>query len=97
VPEPDAGVLLPPLSDEPQVLCDAYIACVGKAVPQNLDNILAAYSINGSCWKSQDKDFCRNACVAGIAQLHKNHDFTECGGPHKLDQKRIQLRWNLLG
>jgi hypothetical protein len=66
------------VSDEPRALCGAYIACVGKANPGALNEILAAYAEDGTCWKTQTSTFCRDACIAGISQLHAGIDAPEC-------------------
>lgn len=62
---PDAGVT-------PQArVCDRFITCTAEVAPDQSAGAVAAYGVDGACWKSADKATCERGCRIALEGLHQ--------------------------
>lgn len=61
--------------------CDDLLSCAAIASPEKLNEHLANYGENGSCWKSLDRTLCEKSCTSLISQIAASKPgVPECAG-----------------
>lgn len=61
--------------------CDAYIACIGAAQPENLPTVLDGFGVNGTCYRDATPEYCEQACQEALNALKVAYpDVPECAG-----------------
>ncbi len=58
--------------------CDDLLSCAAIASPEKLNEHLANYGENGSCWKSLDRTLCEKSCTSLIVS---SYFFSPTGKP----------------